>query len=76
MRAHCRLQDRERAAGEFVLLEGGDLKFAAGLLAWSRAGVWGMEGVELWGDVLVAWGGAGTYVRSLRGFASSSLDGN
>jgi hypothetical protein len=25
--------------------------------------------------VVVAWGGAGTYVRSLRGFASSSLEG-
>lgn len=31
--------------------------------------------MEVWGGMLVAWGGAGTYVRSLRGFASSSLGG-
>lgn len=76
VRAHCRLQNRERAAGEFVLLKGCDLKLAAGLLAGCRAGVGEMIGVEVWGNMVVAWGGAGTYVRSLRGFASSSLAGN
>lgn len=40
VRAHRRLEDRERAAGEFVLLEGGDLKFAVCLLAGCRVGAW------------------------------------